>query len=90
MSWEPVGRVQISTMCVNKGLVVAGGFHGEMACKRLDSHEFLYTGRITNDDNAITNAIEIFESPRCATPDSSPLCHSAIRCYFDILLLFQR
>lgn len=28
-----LGRVQISTMCVKRNLLVAGGFQGEMICK---------------------------------------------------------
>ncbi|KAH7281703.1 hypothetical protein KP509_36G059300 [Ceratopteris richardii] len=31
-----VRQMQISTMCVKNNLLVAGGFHGEMACKFLD------------------------------------------------------
>ncbi|CAI6002208.1 unnamed protein product [Closterium sp. NIES-64] len=64
-TWEPVGRVQVSTLCVRNGLVAAGGFNGEMVCKRLDSGAeggVSYAGRITRDESAITNAVEIFES----------------------------
>ncbi|GJP79072.1 hypothetical protein CLOP_g9317 [Closterium sp. NIES-67] len=64
-TWEAVGRVQVSTMCVRNGLMAAGGFNGEMVCKRLDSGAeggVAYAGRITRDESAITNAVEIFES----------------------------
>jgi hypothetical protein len=30
---QELGRVQISTMCVKRNLLVAGGFQGEMVCK---------------------------------------------------------
>ncbi|KAL3685555.1 hypothetical protein R1sor_003577 [Riccia sorocarpa] len=63
----PLGRVQISTMCVKNNLLVAGGFQGEMVCKFLDRPGVSYCSKITHDDNAITNAIEIYESSSGAT-----------------------
>ncbi|GAQ83831.1 hypothetical protein KFL_001640060 [Klebsormidium nitens] len=66
LSGIPTGgmeRVQISTMCVSKNLLVAGGFHGEMVCKNLETPTVSYSGRITHADNAITNAIEVTDSP---------------------------
>ncbi|CAI5472052.1 unnamed protein product [Closterium sp. Yama58-4] len=71
--WESVDRVQVSTMCVRHGLLVAGGFHGEMVCTRLGTGSeadagsgseagVAFTGRISRDQSAITNAVEIFRS----------------------------
>eukprot|EP01018_Ginkgo_biloba_P007573 Gb_24277 [translate_table: standard] len=60
-------RIQISTMCVKENLMVAGGFHGEMVAKNLDHHGVLYCAKITHDENAITNSIEIYESASGAT-----------------------
>eukprot|EP01018_Ginkgo_biloba_P032363 Gb_29305 [translate_table: standard] len=59
---QGLGRIQISTMCVKDNLMVAGGFEGEMVAKNLDSHGVSYCAKITRDENAITNAIEIYES----------------------------
>jgi hypothetical protein len=39
---QELGRVQMSTMCVKRNLLVAGGFQGEMVCKVSwyhDSHD---------------------------------------------------
>ncbi|CAI5499091.1 unnamed protein product [Closterium sp. Naga37s-1] len=71
--WEAVDRVQVSTMCVRHGLLVAGGFHGEMVCTRLGTGSeadagsgseagVAFTGRVSRDESAITNAVEIFRS----------------------------
>ncbi|CAI5511186.1 unnamed protein product [Closterium sp. Naga37s-1] len=71
--WEAVDRVQVSTMCVRHGLLVAGGFHGEMVCTRLGTGSeadagsgseagVAFTGRVSRDQSAITNAVEIFRS----------------------------
>eukprot|EP00475_Leptophrys_vorax_P010252 TRINITY_DN16907_c0_g1_i3.p1 TRINITY_DN16907_c0_g1~~TRINITY_DN16907_c0_g1_i3.p1 ORF type:complete len:588 (+),score=-9.10 TRINITY_DN16907_c0_g1_i3:222-1985(+) len=64
VQWEAVGRVQVSTMCVRAGLVVAGGFQGEMVCKRLgaEGSGVVFTGRVSRDETAITNAVEICEA----------------------------
>lgn len=67
MAGQAVGRIQITTMCRRKNLLVAGGFHGEMVCKNLDSAGVAYSGRVTQDDNAITNAIDIFDTPSGST-----------------------
>lgn len=62
-----LGRIQISTMCVKNNLMVAGGFEGEMIAKNLDSDGVSYCAKITRDENAITNAIEIYDSMSGAT-----------------------
>ncbi|KAK1356287.1 WD40/YVTN repeat-like-containing domain-containing protein [Heracleum sosnowskyi] len=52
----------ISTLAVRKNFLVAGGFEGELACKRLDKKGVSFCTRTTYEDNAITNAVEIYDS----------------------------
>nr|KYP52844.1 putative WD repeat-containing protein C2A9.03 [Cajanus cajan] len=60
---QPVSRVQISTMTVKENLMVAGGFQGELICKNLKHPGVLFCGKISTDDNAITNAVDVFRNP---------------------------
>ncbi|XP_014501775.1 uncharacterized WD repeat-containing protein C2A9.03 isoform X1 [Vigna radiata var. radiata] len=60
---QPLSRVQISTMTVKENLMVAGGFHGELICKNLKKPGVLFCGKITTDDNAITNAVDVYRNP---------------------------
>ncbi|KAE9617971.1 putative microtubule-severing ATPase transcription factor WD40-like family [Lupinus albus] len=60
---QPVSRVQISTMAVEGNLMVAGGFHGELICKNLNHLGVAFCSKITTDDNAITNAVDICRDP---------------------------
>jgi len=54
------GRVvQISTMTVGENLLVTGGFFGEIVAKELSTGKILYNARITMDDNAITNSLDV-------------------------------
>jgi WD40 repeat protein len=53
--------VQISTMIAKGDLVIAGGFYGEIVAKRLYSNVVACNRRITYDENAITNAIDLFD-----------------------------
>lgn len=64
-----IGRVQVSTMSVNHDIVAAGGFSGELVVKRLDSQpgEYMFSGRVTQSENGITNGIEIFNSVQYGT-----------------------
>ncbi|XP_041010095.1 uncharacterized WD repeat-containing protein C2A9.03-like [Juglans microcarpa x Juglans regia] len=55
-------QTQISTLAVKENFLVAGGFQGELTCKRLDKQGVSFCTRTTYDDNAITNAIEIYDS----------------------------
>ncbi|XP_066371483.1 uncharacterized WD repeat-containing protein C2A9.03-like [Miscanthus floridulus] len=55
-------QTQISTMAVKDNLLVAGGFQGELICKHLDREGISFCCRTTYDDNAITNALEIFNT----------------------------
>ncbi|CAO2831446.1 unnamed protein product [Amaranthus hypochondriacus] len=59
---EGFTQTQISTLAVKDKLMVAGGFQGELVCKRLDKPGVSFCARTTYDDNAITNAVEIFNS----------------------------
>ncbi|KAA8527301.1 hypothetical protein F0562_034602 [Nyssa sinensis] len=60
---EGFTQTQISTLAVRDNFLVAGGFQGELTCKRLDRKGVSFCTRTTYEDNAITNAIEIYDSP---------------------------
>ncbi|XP_008805522.1 uncharacterized WD repeat-containing protein C2A9.03-like [Phoenix dactylifera] len=60
---EGFSQTQVSTLAVKDKLLVAGGFQGELICKYLDREGISYCSRTTYDDNAITNAVEIYDSP---------------------------
>lgn len=78
---QTVNRVQVSTMCAAQGLLVAGGFHGEMVCKSLQAPGVQYCARITHDENAITNAIDIYSSESGATRIMSSNNDSIVRVF---------
>ncbi|KAL8162353.1 hypothetical protein V2J09_013842 [Rumex salicifolius] len=61
--FEGFTQTQISTLAVKHNFVVAGGFLGEIICKRLDRPKISFCTRTTYDDNAITNAVEIYDTP---------------------------
>jgi hypothetical protein len=61
---EGFTQTQISTLAVKDKYMVAGGFQGELTCKRLDKQGVSFCTRTTHDDNAITNALEIYDSLR--------------------------
>lgn len=52
----------ISTMVVKHALVIAGGFNGELVVKNLNKDSIVHDGRISEEQNAIMNAIDIFEN----------------------------
>ncbi|GAB4845063.1 hypothetical protein Ancab_038469 [Ancistrocladus abbreviatus] len=60
---QPLSRVQISTLIVKDNLLAAGGFHGELICKYLNQAGVAYSTKLTTEENAITNAVDIFSSP---------------------------
>ncbi|XP_010928198.1 uncharacterized WD repeat-containing protein C2A9.03 isoform X1 [Elaeis guineensis] len=60
---EGFSRTQVSTLAVKDKLLVAGGFQGELICKHLDREGISFCCRTTYDDNAITNAVDIYDSP---------------------------
>ncbi|KAK8971467.1 Guanine nucleotide-binding protein subunit beta [Platanthera guangdongensis] len=55
-------RVQISTMAVRENLVVAGGFQGELICKCLNKRGAIFSTKLTPDDSAITNSVDIYRT----------------------------
>jgi hypothetical protein len=61
---EGFTKTQVSTLAVRDKFLVAGGFQGELICKHLDRPGVSFCSRTTYDDNAITNAIEIYNKPR--------------------------
>ncbi|XP_047315054.1 uncharacterized WD repeat-containing protein C2A9.03-like [Impatiens glandulifera] len=60
---EGFTQTQISTLAVKDNLLVAGGFLGELICKNLTRPGICFCTRTTYEDNAITNAIEIYTTP---------------------------
>ncbi|KAK2971945.1 hypothetical protein RJ640_004965, partial [Escallonia rubra] len=59
---EGFSQTQVSTLAVKEKLLVAGGFQGELICKNLDRPGVCFCSRTTYDDNAITNAIDIYNT----------------------------
>eukprot|EP00262_Sarcandra_glabra_P013641 TRINITY_DN382_c0_g1_i8.p1 TRINITY_DN382_c0_g1~~TRINITY_DN382_c0_g1_i8.p1 ORF type:complete len:300 (-),score=28.64 TRINITY_DN382_c0_g1_i8:550-1449(-) len=64
---QPVSRVQISTIVVKDNLMVAGGFQGELVCKYLNRPGVTFSTKITNEINAITNSVDIYQSSNGST-----------------------
>ncbi|KAJ0035008.1 hypothetical protein Pint_25635 [Pistacia integerrima] len=64
---EGFTQTQISTLAVKDNFMAAGGFQGELICKRLDKLGVSFCTRMTCDDNSITNAVEIYDSARSGT-----------------------
>ncbi|CAA2982296.1 uncharacterized WD repeat-containing -like isoform X2 [Olea europaea subsp. europaea] len=60
---EQLSRVQISTMTVNDNLMVAGGFQGELICKHINQPGVAFCTKISTDENAITNAVDVYHNP---------------------------
>ncbi|KAL3830449.1 hypothetical protein ACJIZ3_019251 [Penstemon smallii] len=60
---QMLSRVQISTMTVKDNLMVAGGFQGELICKYIDQPGVAFCTKIATDENAITNAVDIYRNP---------------------------
>lgn len=60
---QTLSRVQISTMTVKENLITAGGFGGELICKHLNQPGVAFCTKITTDENAITNAVDICNAP---------------------------
>ncbi|EOY16046.1 Transducin/WD40 repeat-like superfamily protein isoform 1 [Theobroma cacao] len=60
---QQLSRVQISTMAVKENLMVAGGFQGELICKYLYQPGVAFCTKLTTDDNAITNAVDVYRNP---------------------------
>ncbi|XP_044472806.1 uncharacterized WD repeat-containing protein C2A9.03-like [Mangifera indica] len=60
---EGFTQTQVSTLAVKDNLLVAGGFQGELICKHLDRSGVSFCSRTTYEDNAITNALDIYVNP---------------------------
>ncbi|GFQ04439.1 uncharacterized WD repeat-containing protein c2a9.03 [Phtheirospermum japonicum] len=60
---QPLSRVQISTITVKDNLMVAGGFQGELICKYLNQPGVAFCTKLSTDENAITNSVDIFHNP---------------------------
>ncbi|WRX30836.1 WD40 repeat - like 10 [Theobroma cacao] len=75
---QQLSRVQISTMAVKENLMVAGGFQGELICKYLYQPGVAFCTKLTTDDNAITNAVDVYRNPRQATKIFC-ICSGAMR-----------
>ncbi|GLU16207.1 hypothetical protein SLE2022_326520 [Rubroshorea leprosula] len=60
---QSLSRVQISTMAVKENLMVAGGFHGELICKYINQPGVAFCTKLTSDENAITNTLDIYRNP---------------------------
>ncbi|KAL5846774.1 hypothetical protein ACOSQ3_010298 [Xanthoceras sorbifolium] len=60
---QSLNRVQISTMVVKENLMVAGGFQGELVCKYLNQPGVAFCTKLTTDENAITNAVDVYHNP---------------------------
>ncbi|XP_050204757.1 uncharacterized WD repeat-containing protein C2A9.03-like isoform X2 [Mercurialis annua] len=59
---QSVSRVQVSTMAVKDNLIVAGGFQGELICKYLNQPGVAFCTKISTDENAITNSVDIYHN----------------------------
>ncbi|KAL0864145.1 hypothetical protein Bca101_043263 [Brassica carinata] len=62
-SLEGFTKTQVSTLALKDKFLVAGGFQGELICKHLDRPCVSFCSRTIYDDNAITNATEIYNKP---------------------------
>ncbi|XP_059632836.1 uncharacterized WD repeat-containing protein C2A9.03-like [Cornus florida] len=78
---EGFTQTQISTLAVSGNFLVAGGFQGELTCKRLDKPGVSFCARTTYEDNAITNAVEIYDSPRGGIDFMASNNDSSVRVY---------
>ncbi|KAF2299647.1 hypothetical protein GH714_002180 [Hevea brasiliensis] len=58
---QSLSRVQISTMAVKENLLVAG-FQGELICRYLNQPGVAFCTKVTTDENAITNAVNIYHN----------------------------
>ncbi|GLT26439.1 hypothetical protein SLA2020_015030 [Shorea laevis] len=76
---EGFTQTQVSTLAVKDNLLVAGGFQGELICKHLDRRGISFCSRTTYDDNAITNAVEIYVTPSGAVHFTASNNDSGIR-----------
>ncbi|PHU20300.1 hypothetical protein BC332_11451 [Capsicum chinense] len=76
-------RVQISNMAVRDGLMAAGGFQGELICKYLNQPGVAFAKKISNEENAITNAVDICYGPTGSTRIMTANNDQQVR-FFDV------
>jgi len=62
-----IGSVNISTLTTGAGILVVGGFSGQLVAQRLSDLEVVHESFITQSDNGITNAIEVFDNQKILT-----------------------
>ncbi|KAG6715008.1 hypothetical protein I3842_05G228800 [Carya illinoinensis] len=90
---QSLSRVQISTMAVKENLLVAGGFQGELVCKYLNQPGVAFCTKVTTDENAITNAVDIFRNPNGSMRVMTANNDARVRVYdaenFALLNLFS-
>ncbi|ANM59238.1 Transducin/WD40 repeat-like superfamily protein [Arabidopsis thaliana] len=60
---EPLSRVQVSSMAVKENLILLGGFDGELLCKCVNQPGVAFCTRLSTEDNAITNTVDIYRDP---------------------------
>eukprot|EP01023_Acetabularia_acetabulum_P004452 TRINITY_DN11860_c0_g4_i1.p1 TRINITY_DN11860_c0_g4~~TRINITY_DN11860_c0_g4_i1.p1 ORF type:complete len:427 (-),score=74.62 TRINITY_DN11860_c0_g4_i1:166-1446(-) len=61
MNGRQLQKVQTSTLCVKDGIVATGGFSAELIVQRFDQQGYAHVGRLTEDENGITNGIDVFD-----------------------------
>ncbi|KAL6900797.1 hypothetical protein ACP4OV_005473 [Aristida adscensionis] len=86
---QSVSMVQVTTMAVDSNLLVVGGFQGEIICKRLEDDGVIFSTRVTDDENAITNSLELYQDPNGSRRLVAANNDCALRIfdieYFDLL-----
>jgi len=78
---EGLSQTQVSTLAVKDNLLVAGGFQGELICKRLDREGISFCCRTTLDNDAITNAVDISDTSSGAVHFMASNNDSSVRDY---------
>jgi len=68
-------------MAAKDNLLVAGGFQGELICKRLDREGISFCCRTTLDNDAITNAVDISDTSSGAVHFMASNNDSSVRDY---------
>jgi len=59
--------VIVSTLTTGAGILVVGGFSGQLVAQRLSDLKMIHKSFITQSDNGITNAIEVFDNQKILT-----------------------
>ncbi|XP_025801836.1 uncharacterized WD repeat-containing protein C2A9.03-like isoform X3 [Panicum hallii] len=64
---RPLFRMQTCSMAVRDNFMVAGGFRGELVCKYVDQPGVAFCTSVAEDDDNITNTVDLYESPNGST-----------------------